>query len=71
MMMFISTSALESSSYSRSSRISFFIFPTLIAATFEIIGISFSFLSSISFSMASSMARYAPVIEAVLVPPSA
>ena len=68
---FISTSAAESSEYFKSTIKLESILPTLIAATLEIKGFSSNISSCNNFFIASARAIYPPVIEVVLVPPSA
>ena len=68
---FISTSAAESSEYFKSTIKLESILPTLIAATLEIKGFSSKISSCNNFFIASARAIYPPVIEVVLVPPSA
>ena len=68
---FISTSAAESSEYFKSTIKLEFNLPTDIAATFDING--FSSITSLAnnFFIARARAIYPPVIDVVLVPPSA
>ena len=68
---FMSTSAVESSSYSRSSRTSPSTTPTLTAATWRTMGAPFTTPAFWSFFTASASATKPPVMAAVRVPPSA
>ncbi|OEI69225.1 Uncharacterized protein Cus16_1063 [Curtobacterium sp. ER1/6] len=71
--MFMSVSAAESSVYARSSIGSPPTMPTEIACTLSVSGVAFFAMKPLSrpHSIASTMATYAPVIDAVRVPPSA
>ena len=68
---FMSVSAAESSTYSKSHTASPSTIPTEIAATRPLIGLVFNVPLAIKPLIASHNATAAPVIEAVLVPPSA
>ena len=68
---FISVSAAESSTYSKSQTACSSTIPTEIAETKPLIGLVFNVPLSIKPLIASHNATAAPVIDAVRVPPSA
>ncbi|MNP33898.1 hypothetical protein D3C76_1271620 [compost metagenome] len=68
---FMSVSAAESSTYSRSHSASPLTIPTDTAATMPFSGLAFSLPAATSLFRASASATQAPVMEAVRVPPSA